>query len=179
MKINGSKVLLFTASLVALILLPGNLYAVDGYKNFKFGISQKQLIKESSWALTEIKMGDGVTALGSEDFNFGGSKVTAFFYFIDDKFLRIAIEVPIDNAQAVAEGLNSKYEISSRSPQSTFEAVDNHPNMEAFLAFDGDTIYLNLASDEMSNNTAMLLYTSPEFDTLLLKNQKESLRDDL
>ena len=179
MKINASKTVFLTTFLVASILLTGNLYAVDGYKNFKFGISQKQLTKECSWTLTEIKMGNGVTALGSEDFNFGDSKVAAFFYFIDDRFLRIAIEVPIDSAVAVAEGLNSKYEISSRSPQSSFEAVDSHPNTEAFLAFDSDTIYLKFVSDETSNQTAMLLYTSPEFDTLLLRNQKESLSDDL
>jgi len=179
MKINVSKVLLFTAFLMTSILLTDHLYAVDGYKNFKFGISKKQLMKESSWALTESKIGNEVTALGSEDFNFGGGKVAAFFYFIDDRFLRIAIEVPIDKALAVVEGLSSKYEISSGSPQSAFEAVDNHPNMEAFLAFDKDTIYLYYTSDEISNKTAMLLYTSPEFDALLLKNQKESLSNDL
>jgi hypothetical protein len=179
MKINGSKALLFTTFLVASILLTGNLYAVDGYKNFKFGISKNQLMEKSSLTLTESNMGDKVTALWSEGFSFGGSKVTAYFYFIDDRFLRIAIEVPIDNAIAVAEGLNSKYEISSSSPQSSFEAVDSHPNMKAFLAFDSDTIYLNLASDEISNQSAMLLYTSPEFDALLLKNQKESLSNDL
>jgi len=103
----------------------------------------------------------------------------AFFYFINDRFLRMAIEVPIDDAIAVVEGLNSKYEISSRSPQSTFDAVDIYPNQEAFLAFDRDTIVLKIASDEISNKTAMLLYTSPEFDKLLLESKKESLSDDL
>ena len=148
-------------------------------KNFKFGISKAKLMKKSSLTLTESIIGDKVTALWSENFSFGGSKVMAFFYFIDDRFLRIAIEVPIDDALAVAEGLNSKYEISSQSPPSTFDALDNHPSMEAFLAFDKDTIYLKFASDEISNQTAMLLYTSPEFDKLLLRNKKESLNDDL
>ena len=179
MKIKTSRVFLFTISLIALVLIAGNLYAVDGYKNFKFGISKKQLIKESSLALTESKLGDNVTALWTENFSFGSGKVMAFFYFIDDKFLRIAIEVPMDDAVAVVEGLNSKYEISSRSPQSTFDAVDTYPNQEAFLTFDRDTIVLKFASDEISNKTAMLLYTSPEFDKLLIENKKESLNDDL
>ena len=80
----------------------------------------------------------------------------------------------------LSKGLADKYgQPSSSSTPQEFQAIDTLPNREAFVAFDNNTVYLKLMSDENYIQSAILLYTSPSYDSLLLKNQKESVSNDL
>ncbi|SHN92767.1 hypothetical protein BHECKSOX_1369 [Bathymodiolus heckerae thiotrophic gill symbiont] len=117
---------------------------------------------------------------GCDDFMFGGKAVEAGAFFIDGKFLRFAIVPSVDVAISLMEGLSKKYgSPSSSSTQKEFQSVDALPNREAFLAFDKNTVYLKLMSDENYVQSTILLYTSPSYDVLLLKNQQKSISSDL
>lgn len=155
--------------------------AVDGYQDLKFGMSQKQVLAKTQCSMQRHESGfAGVEYYGCGDFTFGGKLVEAGAFFIDDTFLRFVIVPPVDDAFGLMEALTNKFgRPSSSSTQAEFEAVDNHPNREAFLAFDQDTVYLRLMSDENYAQNIYLIYTSPQYEKLLVRNQKSSIMDDL
>jgi len=155
--------------------------AVDGYKNLTFGMSKKQIITSNVCTLQKSESGlAGVEYYGCDDFMFGGEAVEAGALFIDGKFLRFVIVPSVDVALSLIKALSNKYGIpSSSSSQTEFQAIDTLPNREAFLAFDEDTVYLKLMSDENYSQSAILLYTSPSYDILLLENQQKSISNDL
>ncbi len=155
--------------------------AVDGYKNLKFGMTKDQIFASNICTLQKSESGQiGVEYYGCDDFMFGGEAVEAGAMFVDGKFLRFAIIPSVDVAVSLSTGLSNKYgSPSSRSTQKEFEAVDVFPNKKAFIAYDKNTIYLQLMSDESHILSAILLYTSPSYDVLLLKNQQRSIKGDL
>ena len=122
----------------------------------------------------------GVESLGCNDFKFGNRVVEAGAFFIDDKFLRFVIVPNIDDAMGIVKGLMKKYgNLSSSSTQKELQAVDSLPNQRAFLAFDSNTVIINLTSDENHIQTMLLVYTSPLYEVLLGKKQQQSVSDDL
>ena len=162
------KKLLLTGSF---ILFGSLAHAVDGYKNFKFEMSP---IEVQKLANIELILYQG------ENFPFAGENVDIAFFFIENKLLRIGFEIPIDKALPTIEALTEKYgKPFSQSDQATFEAVDNIPNSEAFMGFDKDTIFVKIMSDEKNKQTSIVIYTSPKYEQLMLKNQKEKIKDDL
>ncbi|MDG1732821.1 MAG: hypothetical protein P8H39_07560 [Thalassotalea sp.] len=171
-------------SLVAIfsvLTLPLKATAVDGYKDLKFGMSKAQIIAKNICTLEDMgTVQDGIEFYGCEDFIFGGELVELGIFFIDDKFLRVAIMPSIDLVAGLSKGLVKKYgSPSSSSTQKQFQAVDAEPNREAFLAFDKDTVFLNITSDEYNMQMALLIYTSPEYEKLMYKMQQESIDGDL
>lgn len=178
MKVGKSICLAVLFSAMSMSQIAG---AVDGYKDLKFGMSKKQIISSNVCTLEKLESGQvGVEFYGCDDFMFGGAAVEAGMFFIDDKFLRFYIAPSVDVAIGLMNGLSKKYgSPSSSSTQKEFEAVDALPNREAFLAYDENTVLLKLFSDENYIQSAILLYTSPSYEVLLLKNQQESMSDDL
>ena len=168
-----------TSVMLFIISLSAN--AVDGYKDLKFGstIDEIQSSKTCSFEpLTDY--GTGVKALECSDFKFGEQNVEAAALFINNKFLRFVIDADVEYSEAIARQLTVKYgSPSSQSPQSDFDGVDRHPNRSAFIAFDNNTVYLEIDSDDNNTQSLMLIYTSPMYDKLLLKNQHQSISNDL
>lgn len=156
-------------------------YAVDGYKNLKFGDSERKVLESGICAFQKTPSGmPGVDYFSCTDMQFGGHKVEAGAFFIGGKFLRLVIEPNIDTVQGLMQSLSQKYgPVSSSSSQESFTAVDTRPNTEAFLAFDNDTVYLNIYSDENNLQGAVLIYTSPQYDVNLLKMQSGSVEGDI
>lgn len=156
-------------------------FAIEGYKDLKFGISKEKVIASKICSFNTFNPGQiGVKGIACTDFKFGGKTTNAAAFFINDKFLRFVIEPSIDIIEGLSKGLVKKYGApSSMSTDNEFNAVDNHPNKEAFLAFDNNTVYLKIMSDKVNIQTTILIYTSPLYDILLSKNQENSLKDDL
>jgi hypothetical protein len=163
------------------LIVSTNLFAVDGYKGLKFGITQKQVLAAKLCTFVPVNSGIlGVDGLECNDFNLGGQIVKAYAFFINDKFLRLAIYPPIEVLTGLTNSLSTKYgEASSSSTKEEFEAVDNSPNKEAYLAFDKDTIILKIISNENNLQSALLLYNSPEYESSMDKKHEESLKNDL
>lgn len=164
-----------------MLFLPGTASAVDGYKNLKFGMSKQRVADAKVCSLYESDSGQvGVDSLECSDFEFGGSVVQAGLYFIEGELLRLAILVPADIAPGLIKGLTKKYGAPmTSSSQKEFEAIDVLPNRSAFIAFDKGTVVLKLMSHEDYSQSALLFYSSPRYDVLLVKKQQESIGADL
>ena len=174
----GQCVLLLSLA-YGIVLTPA--LAIDGYKSLKFGAHKKEVMESKLCTLDEANSGQvGVKFLSCDDFKFGSKIVEAGAFFINNEFLRFGIMPSIDMAVGLSKGLSKKYgEPSSASTTKEFEDVDHFPNKEAFLAFDDNTIILKVMSDENNIQTALLIYTSLKYDRLLLKQQQNSMADDL
>ncbi len=173
--------IVFSFVIAAFLLVGTSSSAVDGYKDLKFGTAKAEILKKSEYNFIKAPIDQtGVEMYSCQNFKFGNKIVEAAAFFIDDSFLRFVIVLPIDQIQGILASLNEKYgAVSSSSPQEAFAAVDTYPNTEAFLAFDNDTIYVKISSDANRKQTAMLLYTSPDYDKGLLKIQQTGFEGDL
>lgn len=93
-------------------------------------------------------------------------------FFIDGKFERIGIMLDFDKALGVATSLRDKYgDPSSASTKKQIASIDTTPGATAFIAFDDDTIYLRMMTDESLNKAAILIYTSKDYDKSWSQNR--------
>ena len=168
--------------IVCLLLLPATTWAVDGYKNLKFGIKKEAVKKSKLCHFEEIPPDDGdvMETLGCQDYKFNGVTTIAWAYFIDGKFLRFAFGVPSEHFVTTLEALGEKYgRASSGSTKEALLAVERYPNRNASLSFDKDTITLTYDSDENSNLRATVVYSSPDYMRLYKKKNKAGMKDSL
>lgn len=120
------------------------------------------------------------TQYGCNDFKFGGRETTAYAYFIDGKFLRLAADVAWSEMTAVTDLIFKKYgPLSSKSTKEKMLALDSKPNVTAYFAFDQDTVYLLMQTDENMNKAGVVLYSDPSFEQKALEVQQAALADDL
>ena len=173
----------FNKILIAIVFsfIATQAFAIDGYKDLKFGITQKEVLASNLCSFESTNTGyDGVEGLGCSDFKFGNEITEAYALFINDQFLRFLIIPSVEVIEGLSSGLVKKYGApSSSSTPKEFTAVDSSPNQEAFIAFDNNTIYLKIMSDETNLQSVILIYTSPRYDILLGQHQEKSLKNDL
>jgi hypothetical protein len=163
------------------IIYPSTALAVDGYKNLKFGDSIKTVVNSGICTFEQVPSPTkGITYYTCEDFKFGNAHTQAWAFFIDEKFLRMSFDIPVDSAVATIEAMANKYGApSSRSTPSEFKAIDTTPNQTAFYAFEQDTAYIFMESQADNSQIAYLMYTSPTYNALLIKKQKNELDGDI
>lgn len=169
-----------SACLVGLLSQPA--IAVDGYKGVKFGASEAELLSKNLCTMTKgPEYVQGVSMYQCNDFKLGAATTNAYAYFIDGKFLRFGIDLDWNgNMKSVGSGLVSKYgEASSSSTREQIRAVDTTPNASAYIAFDNDTVYINMESDERMNYAAMLIYSDLSFNSLFEQKRIAELSNDL
>jgi uncharacterized protein HI_1492 len=152
-------------------------FAVDGYKDLKFGMSLAQVKKsklcEKGWL--ELKKDLSYVCF---TFKFGKGKSNAIAFFINDKLERIAI--PIDGqGSAVSNGLLEKY----GKPSSMTEGMPTDgkfpPDSRWDFRFDNDTIIYRAAFDSSGKGSEYLIYTTPDFDNKTMEQEKQTISDDL
>lgn len=168
--------------LLALILPASSLFGVEGYKNLKFGMSLEEVKKSKlcGWVDDGTVKVQHTHFIYCTDFKFNGESIIAMAYFIDDKFLRLAIMISYNDLDNTLAGLKKKYGSLSYIPsQQSIDNFDNSPNQEIWYGFDGNTVYLKLTSDKFYTKTAYLIYTSLLFDKLRKEKQMNSIKDDL
>jgi hypothetical protein len=158
-----------------------NVFAVDGYKGLKFGMSEKEILASNICGLAPvISPIREITIIACENLSFNGDKKYAEAYFIDGVFLRFAIFIDDDEVVAVIKALAAKYgQPSYRSSQKEFEAVDQYPNREASIAFDNNTVNFLVKSLEDYSLLPLIYYTSNTYDSLLLRKQQKSIDGDI
>lgn len=168
--------------LAMIMLLTANYaMAVDGYKDMKFGMSKQEIIKIKPCALYKGNSAPkGAENLECDDLQFGGDDTNAGFFFIDGKLERVALILDFDKALGLATSLKDKYGLpSSSSTQKQIAALDTTPGSSAFLAFDSDTVILNLLSDDQMNRAAILIYTSKNYDRKIAEKQAKAINSDI
>lgn len=155
--------------------------AVDGYKGVKFGASEDEFLSKRICSMTyEEEFAQDSRVYQCNDFKLGGIKTSAYAYFIDGKFLRLAIPLEWESMVSVGQGLANKYGLaSSGSSKEELAAVDNNPNASAYIAFDNNTIFITMESDADSNKSSWLIYSDPSFSKLRESKLRASFSDDL
>ena len=168
--------------IACLLILPTSSFAVDGYKNLKFGINKEAVKKSKLCKFDEVPSVDGEIGevLECEDFKFSGITTYAWAYFIDNKFLRLVFNLPEHQGIPVLDALTEKYgKASSFDSTADFESVRLHPNRSAFISFDKDTIRVKMGSTSENMIYYKIFYESPKYEQMLLKNQKMGVKDSL
>ena len=169
---------IFLLFMLALMSMPA--FAVDGYKNFKFGMTIEETKSNSNTPLHGLMDNEYGVYILSGKILFAGEKRDCSFFFIQGKLLRIAFKIPLSKSKAVVDSLVEKFgKPSYSSGTKSFEAVDTTPNAEAALGFDSNTVIIKFISDESKIETAVLIYTSLDYEKQVVNNQKQSIKDDL
>jgi len=53
------------------------------------------------------------------------------------------------------------------------------PNAKAFIKWDNDTVVLLVASESDATQTALLIYTVPNYEDQVMKKQQTELKDSI
>jgi hypothetical protein len=157
---------------------------VDGYQDLKFGISYQQLSAKKKCSLIK-DMSNSTSAMhvySCTNFRMTSEKtISAVFYFIDGKLLRIGLVVG-DSAEdfaAYAGALSNKYGQPSRRPASLeISLFDQGKSESVDVGWDNDTVLLRQFRDGLDQFT-MVIYSSPSYDAALLKSKTKGLENAL
>lgn len=168
---------------IILILTFSQAYAVDGYKNLKFGMSKDEVRKSGICTFKDGIPGKKmpfIKNINCSDFKFKGADTFASAYFIDGKFLRIAIDVDINDFSAIIDLIKKKYGPPSSSlTGSGIEKELNKPDNSIWIGFDKGTVNILLTTNNRLKITAYLIYNSPDYDNLVTSYKKKSIEDDI
>lgn len=153
-------------------------FAVDGYKELKFGSTIEQVKKskicQSKWMNLP---NEGLLTLGCTKFKFGKDLTYGYAFFIDKKLARISVIVPRNKVLSVSEGMLEKYGPPSSQPENA--PKEYIPNTNWDVGFDNDTVIYRLSIDAKGIDTTLLIYTTPDFDEKIKQKNKADIKDDL
>ncbi|EGR1309339.1 hypothetical protein D9A28_05130 [Vibrio cholerae] len=173
---------MFKKGIISLLVLCSfSALAVDGYNDIKFGDSYEKLLQ--SKMCTWQQMGEyrpGILQAMCSDFQFLGQPSIGVAFLIEGKVQRIGFTIVHDSnsVTALANKLKEKYGLpSSISTPQEFKEFDSTPNREIFMSFDNDTVMLKLTNDAKLNTTAMMIYSSPNYDHVLKKANEATIAD--
>lgn len=171
------KLLKMGAFLVA-GLMASNVFAVDGYKEFKFGMTKEQAKKayKCNWYKDPTPDMD---ILACDKYPFSKKKVPIGLIFIDEKLERVILVMdgPLGNEQGIIKGLNEKYSLST--PVDSHRLASLYPNDVIDTKWDEDTVIFRYVVDNLRNIQMLLMYSAADFDEKLIKSQQDSTKSDL
>ncbi|WP_437889710.1 hypothetical protein [Phytobacter sp. V91] len=150
--------------------------AAEGYRDMKFGAPQAKVLAQANCTIGEPEEAPVGTMYACEDFNFAGKQTEAVFFFVKEKFIRIAIALPDEDVVKTIATLKTKYGLAAHSTQKEMESVDLSPNKTAYINFDNNHISLVLTSDEEGDTSATLIYNSE--DMLAMQKSRSSVSGD-
>ncbi|MBC3252841.1 hypothetical protein H8I91_21485 [Serratia fonticola] len=166
----------------ALLAFSASAMAVDGYKNLKFGMSEKDVMETKTCSFRKIPTNEkGFDEYYCSNFKFGDKKKKASVFFINGEFLRIGIEQSPDDFESLFTSLTAKYgEPSSRPTKSDLDALQKIPGSQAAVGFDKDTVNLLFTTDEddMSQHLA-IVYTDSNYEKKYVALKSSAIKSDI
>ncbi|WP_337050167.1 hypothetical protein [Serratia fonticola] len=152
----------------ALMAFSASSMAVDGYKNLKFGMSEKEVIESNLCSFRYYPARESTYAkieddYDCHDFQFGDKKVRAIALFLNGKLSRLGIVVTTDDYNSVLTALRSKYGPGTESPDPSQKRLLTVPGTQYAISFDNDTVELMSYSDEQLVIHTQIIYTIPDF----------------
>ncbi|MGL4886562.1 MAG: hypothetical protein ACRC4V_09510 [Aeromonas veronii] len=179
-KIEGLYMTQWRYALLVLLAAANTTYAVDGYKDLKFGMAKEQFVATKTCTLQDGDRNDAVSVLFCEDFRFGKSDIEAGFYFINERLEGLTLYIGVDNFLGIASSLKQKYgKVSSSSTKKEFEVFDHSGAGSVFVAFAQDTVRLMATSDEAGEQDATLSYLSDTYIKKMASAQASEVEKDL
>lgn len=152
--------------------------AVDGYKHYKFGMTEAQVRKKEPCSLRRASDVDGLKQLACDDFPFGGSKVEAAFGFFEGELAIVALELRRELFGGVLTGLTEKYgPPSERIEPKDFKRADV-PGNALSVPFASGSVVLRIYWEDLEQKAA-LVYRSPALAEKMAKTGKAKVNDDL
>lgn len=168
-----NKTIFFTVLLLSFI---GNTaFAVDGYKDLKFGMRYEEVAAKKPCSLTiNQKASDkNMKVYGCDDLKFDGKQTGAAFFFLDGQLKRVALAVgsTIPESWEVMAALVKKYGKAVNLAESTKQAqlFVQHQVELVDYKFDDETVVLRDSwdGDELK---VFAIYTTKSFDADRLIN---------
>ncbi|ACS86159.1 hypothetical protein [Musicola paradisiaca] len=150
---------------LTLSLLSLTAVAADGYKDMKFGSSYSTIKQQADCSLSGPETVDGMSVYSCKNFVFGSKKTLAMFGFNNDKFVRLAISVTMDDLPSVVEGLKSKYGMTTPLSSADINTFMNTPNSRVVARFDKNHITLVFDNDANGQKTIFLVYTADNYSS--------------
>lgn len=168
--------------------IPESVFGVDGYKVLKWNMTvnetKKAIEKNSYCDISDYGIGrDGAHLLSCNDFTFGGTKREAFFIAVNDKLLRVGIALELDEIEPLIGIFNKKY---GRKSSGKIPEKGKYP--AETIGWDKDTILLTVTYPQQQMQAqnqapqepyAILIYTSPGFESMLMKHKTKALEESI
>lgn len=176
--------------LLTTLFLPCSVWAIDGYKNWKFGMSvteAKQQYK-CQWKKSSEKLLPLVNEIYKcNNFKFQGSTVRASLVFSPQNGLvRILIEIPENLSNEVFEALRNKYKIDKDKLPSEDTVRNPSPNSVIDFSFEDESVIFRVQTYEDMEYLYSVMYSIPhlqeEINQLIRKEREkknQKLKDDL
>jgi hypothetical protein len=173
----GKKILVLSL----LLIFSANLYAVDGYKGLKFGMTLKAALQTKICSLREYKDVDmygfitdvkRYKAFICKDLVFAQRRIELNAYFIDGLLHRVLISPSYSYPfhKILLEDLKRKYGFEE------FNEVEEETNTS--YTFQDKTVWAIIYGPPV--NHMHIRYTSPQYERLLVEDPKKGkLRDDI
>ncbi len=164
-----------------IMLIPNLVFAVDGYKDFIFGKSVKEVqnIAPNPLSLHGDKQKSDLS-IYTTNIDFGGVNTVCGLAFLDDKLARVVFDVSPEQIVNVLSSLHEKYGEPTEISLEQLEAFDDgKPNIDTYVRYDNNTVGLNIVTDESSKRSASLIYQTQNFDAILHKINSNKLKNDI
>ncbi|MGX7911113.1 hypothetical protein [Klebsiella pneumoniae] len=156
-------------------------FAVDGYKDVKFGVDVKSVLA-AKWCNFKKYNDGGIKGLQSfycTNFKFSGSDTLAVAIFLDGKFERLAISLN-SGIDPLTSALEKKYgkPSSTSTPEEGQKAMTQGGSI--YIRYDNDTVLLVGTRDiSEGKDRSQLIYSSADYDKKLSALQAQNLEGDL
>lgn len=150
--------------LLGMAVFSASACAADGYQDMKFGTSTATVLTQANCTMEEPEEAPVGKMYSCEDFTFASNKTEATLFFVNDKFIRIAIAIPDEEVAKTLETLKQKYGVAAHSSQKEMQDVDLYPNKTAFINFDNNHISLLKTSNEDAQSSATLIYSAENIE---------------
>ncbi|GJL33479.1 hypothetical protein PUATCC27989T_03183 [Phytobacter ursingii] len=152
--------------LLGMAVFSASACAADGYQDMKFGTSTATVLTQANCTMEEPEEAPVGKMYSCEDFTFASNKTEATLFFVNDKFIRIAIAIPDEEVAKTLETLKQKYGVAAHSSQKEMQDVDLYPNKTAFINFDNNHISLLKTSNEDAQSSATLIYSAENIEEI-------------
>ena len=166
---------------VALLAFSASAMAVDGYKNLKFGMSEKDALSTKTCSFRKSHPDDkGVDTYFCTDFKAGGKRTNALILFIDGKLARFGFNQSADDALAIMQAMKEKYGEPIDPPSTDqLRSLERVPNDSVDINFDNNTVTIRLTTDDNLNQSILILYSAADFDQKMVALKNAQISSDL
>lgn len=164
-------------ALITLFLISyiSTIYAVEGYKGLKFGISKEETIKSGICSFKEFpknKSEPWFEKIRCLDLKLGNKDKFAVAIFVRDKFVRFVILIELSDIPDIVETSNELYGPLSSwygSPENIYD-----PGNDTGIKYDNDTLIITVRTNKDSLIFPYLNYQIEGYDDLINKYRNYS-----
>jgi hypothetical protein len=171
--LRGTLASIATAALIASTVC-NTAMAVDGYKDFKFGLSPEQVIRKCPVPLEELSnagfadnFGKDCRVLAADNFRMMDAEREVNFVFTKKGLVFVVFALQAHEFGGVVKSLGEKYPGATLHPsKAEFQQLAKRfdagqPNTVIKITYDGDTVILVGTRDETGEASFLLMYKAP------------------